>query len=59
LTVSVATSVVAIDNINRSFGKDTMIFGSQGIEQKRRGASEHSSSNYTICFDDLPVVKAR
>jgi len=53
------TLMKTIDRINRSFGKDTMLFGSQGIDQKWRVASEHSSQNYTICFDDLPVVKAR
>jgi len=41
---------------------DTVIpagFGSQGVEQKWRGASEHCSPNYTINFADLPVVKAK
>jgi len=48
-----------VDRINRSFGRGTMIFGSQGIEQKWRGASEHCSPNYTLHFDELPVVKAK
>jgi DNA polymerase V len=48
-----------VDRINRSFGKGTVLFGSQGIEQKWRGASEHCSPNYTISFADLPVVKAK
>ena len=48
-----------IDQINRSFGRGTMTFGSQGIEQKWRGASEHCSPNYTLHFAELPVVKAK
>jgi DNA polymerase V len=48
-----------VDRINRSFGRGTMMFGSQGIEQKWRGASEHCSPNYTISFGDLPVVRAK
>jgi DNA polymerase V len=48
-----------VDQINRSFGKGTMTFGSQGTEQKWRGASEHCSPNYTISFGDLPLVKAK
>ena len=48
-----------IDRINRSFGKGTMLFGSQGVRQKWRGASEYCSPNYTINFAELPVVKAK
>jgi len=53
------TLMNTVDQINRSFGKGTVLFGSQGVEQKWRGASEHCSPNYTISFDDLPVVKAK
>ena len=53
------TLMETVDRINRSFGKGTMLFGSQGVEQKWRGASEHCSPNYTISFADLPVVKAK
>jgi len=47
-----------VDHINHSFGKGTMVFGSQGVEQRWRGVSEHSSPNYTINFSDLPIAKA-
>jgi len=53
------TLMNTVDRINRSFGKGTMLFGSQGVEQKWRGASEHCSPNYTVSFCDLPVVKAK
>ena len=53
------TLMDTVDRINRSFGKGTMTFGSQGVEQKWRGASEHCSPNYTIHFSELPVVKAK
>jgi hypothetical protein len=52
----------SVDKINRLFGKGTVFFSSQGIDQKNqkwRGASEHCSPNYTLNFADLPVVKAR
>ena len=53
------TLMNTVDRINRSFGKDTLVFGSQGVEQKWRGASEHCSPNYTLNFAELPVVKAK
>ena len=53
------TLMETVDRINRSFGKGTMLFGSQGVEQKWRGASEHCSPNYTISYVDLPVVMAK
>jgi DNA polymerase V len=53
------TLMETVDQINRSFGKGTMVFGSQGVEQKWRGASEHCSPNYTLHFAELPVVKAK
>jgi len=53
------TLMNTVDRINRSFGKGTMTFGSQGVEQKWRGASEHCSPNYTINFAELPAVKAK
>ena len=53
------TLMATVDHINRSFGKGTMTFGSQGVEQKWRGASEHCSPNYTLHFDELPVVRAK
>ncbi len=49
----------SVDEINRTFGKGTLFFGSQGIEQKWRSASELCSPNYTLRFDELPVVKAK
>ena len=53
------TLMETVDKINRSFGKGTMLFGSQGVEQKWRGASEYCSPNYTISYLDLPIVKAK
>jgi len=53
------TLMDTVDRINRSFGRGTMTFGSQGVEQKWRGASEHCSPNYTINVSELPVVKAK
>ena len=49
----------SLDRINRTFGKGTLFFGSQGTQQQWRGASEHCSPNYTLNFDELPVAKAR
>lgn len=48
------------DRINRLFGTGTLKFGSQGTaDPPWRGASEHSSPNYTLRFGDLPIVKAK
>jgi DNA polymerase V len=49
----------SVDRINRAFGKETVFFGSQGIQQQWRSASEHCSPNYTLHFSDLPVAKAK
>ena len=51
--------MASVDKINRHFGKGTLFFASQGTEQKWRSASEHCSPNYTLTFDDLPIVKAK
>ncbi|MCL2711362.1 MAG: DUF4113 domain-containing protein [Planctomycetaceae bacterium] len=53
------TLMNTVDRINRSFGKDTLVFGSQGVEQKWRGASDHCSPNYTLDIAGFPVVKAK
>jgi len=53
------TLMDTVDRINRSFGKDTLVFGSQGTEQKWRGASDHCSPNYTLDIAGFPVVKAK
>ena len=50
------TLMDTVDRINHSFGKGTMTFGSQGVEQKWRGASEHCSPNYTINFAELHLT---
>ena len=49
----------SLDRINQTFGKGTVFFSSQGVNQKWRSASEHCSPNYTLNFAELPVVKAR
>ena len=49
----------SVDRINHSLGKGTLFFGSQGTNQKWRGASEHCSPNYTLNFAELPIVKAK
>ncbi len=49
----------SVDEINRTFGRGTLFFGSQGIEQKWRSDSELCSPNYTLRFEELPVVRAR
>ena len=49
----------SVDRINRQFGKGTVVFGSQGTDQRWRSASDHCSPNYTLRFDDLPIVKAK
>jgi len=38
----------SVDRINRTFGKGTLFFGSQGIGQQWRGASDYCSPNYTL-----------
>ena len=49
----------SVDHVNQTFGKGTLFFGSQGIQQQWRSASEHCSPNYTLYFTDLPVAKAK
>jgi DNA polymerase V len=49
----------SVDKINRSFGKGTLFFGSQGTQQQWRSASEHCSPNYTLYHSDLPIAKAK
>ncbi|MCL2711036.1 MAG: DUF4113 domain-containing protein [Planctomycetaceae bacterium] len=53
------TLMDTVDRINRSFGKDTLVFGSQGTKQQWRGASDHCSPNYTLDIAGFPVVKAK
>ena len=49
----------SVDQINQTFGKGALFFGSQGIQQQWRSASDHCSPNYTLYFTDLPVAKAK
>ncbi len=49
----------SFDQINQAFGPGKLFFGSQGIQRSWRDASEHCSPNYTIRWDELPVVKAK
>jgi len=49
----------SVDRINQVFGRETLFFGSQGIQRQWRSASDHCSPNYTLHFTDLPVAKAR
>ena len=49
----------SVDQINRTFGKDKMFFGSQGVGQSWRSASNHGSPNYTLYWEELPIVKAK
>lgn len=49
----------SVDKINRLFGKGTLTFGSQGTDQRWRGASDHCSPNYTLRIDELPIAKAK
>ena len=49
----------SFDQINQTFGTGKLFFGSQGIKRDWRSTSEHCSPNYTICWDELPVVKAK
>ncbi|MDR2115247.1 MAG: Y-family DNA polymerase [Planctomycetaceae bacterium] len=49
----------SVDQINQMLGKGKLFFGSQGMKQNWRGASEHRSPEYTTCWDELPVVMAK
>ncbi|MDR2754917.1 MAG: Y-family DNA polymerase [Planctomycetaceae bacterium] len=49
----------SVDHINQTMGKGKLFFGSQGMKQYWRGASEHQSPKYTTHWNELPVVMAK
>ncbi|MCL2745451.1 MAG: Y-family DNA polymerase [Planctomycetaceae bacterium] len=51
----------AVDNINSTFGKRSVVFGSQGIDREANAVSakHYCSPSYTSSWDSLPVAKAK
>lgn len=49
--------MMALDAVNRRFGKKTMILGSEGVSQSWQMRVEHRSPRYTTRLSDLPVVR--
>ncbi len=45
-----------LDHLNRMMGRDTVVFGSQGIEHAWKLRAEFLSPRYTTRWDDLPNV---
>lgn len=48
----------AIDNVNKSFGRDVVRLGRQEFNKKWKLRQEHLSKCYTTRFDQLMIVKA-
>ncbi len=49
--------MVAMDAINREFGRGTVRSGASGVEQRWAMRSENRSPRYTTRWDELPVVQ--
>lgn len=50
--------MTAIDQINRSFGRQTIRFGSEAISDHWRMRAKRKSPAYTTRWADLPRVQA-
>lgn len=49
---------VAIDAINARFGRHTIFYAAEGIEQPWQMQRKFLSPRYTTCWKEIPVVKA-
>ncbi len=48
----------SLDNINNRFGRDTVIFGAQGMgDAPWHMRQEHRSPRLTTCWDELPLAR--
>ena len=48
----------SLDNINNRFGRDTVIFGAQGMgEAPWHMRQEHRSPRLTTCWNELPLAR--
>lgn len=50
--------MVALDDINRRHGRDTLRVASTGLSKAWLMRAEHRSPRYTTCVGELPVVRA-
>lgn len=50
--------MVALDDINRRHGRDTLRVASTGLSKAWLMRAEHRSPRYTTCLGELPVVRA-
>ena len=48
----------AIDHLNQRFGKETVIFGAQGLNKKWQHTPTRRSPRYTTRWAELPIAKA-
>lgn len=53
------TAMNIVDNLNRKWGKGTVVFGSQGIIHKWDMRQANKSPNYTTSWKELPQVITR
>ncbi|SFU01868.1 DUF4113 domain-containing protein [Sedimentitalea nanhaiensis] len=49
--------MTALDQVNRRFGKKTMVLASEGMKRPWSLRSDHRSPRYTTRLSDLPVVR--
>jgi DNA polymerase V len=52
-----SAAMMALDQINKRFGKKTMVLASEGISRSWQLRSDHRSPRYTTRLSDLPVVR--
>lgn len=56
-----STLMLAMDELNKRFGKGTVLLGSAGLGGNRRAWSmkqERRTPGYTTCWEDIPVAKS-
>tara|TARA_R110000787_G_scaffold86057_7_gene183261 strand:+ start:1362 stop:1646 length:285 start_codon:yes stop_codon:yes gene_type:complete len=47
----------ALDELNKKFGKKTMVLASEGMSKSSHMRSEYRSPRYTTRIEELPVVR--
>ncbi len=52
-----SAAMIALDQINKKFGKKTMVLASEGMQRSWQLRADHRSPRYTTRLSDLPVVR--
>jgi DNA polymerase V len=52
-----SAAMIALDQINKKFGKKTMVLASEGMKRPWQLRADHRSPRYTTRLSELPVVR--